>query len=71
MLMETTKKPLPMLTDEALFLARDIEICIGPFQQSDQRAQAMENLLMAILRAQPDKLRDLVVAAADVASVKL
>jgi hypothetical protein len=58
---------LQNLSDVELMLARDIEICVGPFHQSDERRKAMHNLLTTFTNLPPTILANLLPNAASAA----
>lgn len=64
--MSATEDPRS-LSDVELMLARDIEICVGPFHQTDARRQAMSNLLLAFRNLPPNILASLLPVVAEAA----
>lgn len=58
---------LQNLSDVELLLARDIEICVGPYHQSEARRQAMSNLLTVFTTLPPTILANLLPNAASAA----
>lgn len=61
------KSDLQPLSSIELLLAREIEICIGPYHQSDERREALRNLLLA-LRKIPTPILDKLLIKATQAS---
>ncbi len=63
--------PLHIFTHEELDLAGQIEICVGPFQTSEVRREAMETLLREIHFRASEELRAILGSAARLAQIRL
>lgn len=58
-------------SDLEIFTARDIEICVGPYQASEHRREAMENLLSMFASFVEESHRESVLRAAQIAGFDL